>query len=203
MKRDFKLTLIESIIYIILGSLFFIPQVNFLQIILCVIGALILIFGIYLLIKGLVDNSLKKNATIVSGIFLIVIGIVFVTLVWFVFSVIAVLIGILFIAASVVGLLRCIKEARPSLFNRLVDLLVNIFYLVIGILLIVNCTNSFSIVSYFIGGSLILDGVLNLIVTIYIYREYKKNIIVADNSKHVVEDDNPIVVDIDVTNDHD
>ncbi len=203
MTKDFKITLVESIIYIILGALFFIPQVNFLQIILCIIGAAVLVFGIYLLIKGIIDKSPARNGLIAGGTILIIIGILFVTLVWFVFAVISVMVGILFIAASVVGIFSIIRDAHTSTANRIVNLLINIFYLAIGILLIVNCQNSFQIVSYLIGGCLIVDGIMNIIITIFIIRESKKNIITADNSKHVVSDDDPIVVDIDVTNDQD
>lgn len=203
MTKDFKVTLIESIIYIILGALFFIPQVNFLQIILCVIGAAVLIFGIYLLVKGIIDNTPARNGLIIGGTILTIIGILFVTLVWFVFAVIAVMVGIFFIAASVVGLFSIIKDSNASLANRIVNLLINVCYLAIGILLIVNCSNSFQIVSYIIGGVLILDGIMNIIITVFIIRESKKNIVTADSSKNVVNDDDPIVIDVDVTNDQD
>ncbi len=203
MTKDFKVTLIESIIYIILGVLFFIPEVNLLQIILCIIGAAVLIFGIYLLVRGIIDALPTRNVLIAGGVVLIVIGILFVTLVWFAFAVISVMVGILFIAVSVVELFSIIKDAKSSLANRIVSLLVDVCYLTIGILLIVNCSNSFQIVSYIIGGVLILDGIMNIIITIFIIKEAKKNIVTVDNSKNVVNDDDPIVIDVDVTNDND
>jgi uncharacterized membrane protein HdeD (DUF308 family) len=189
-----KADLIFPIIFIVLGILFCIPKINFLQIIICIGGCAIFIYGLYMLISSIIEISHQIDAyfQLTISIFVMLIGILFSSLVWVLFFIFALIFGIIFICYGLFGIYGAIVNPSLTLKDRILSLIINILYLAIGILFIININNEYQIISYVLGGLLIFDGLIGLIEYISYQRNLKKFF-----TKPQYQKEDKIVIDVD------
>jgi hypothetical protein len=173
-KNDSIYQLILSIIFILLGGICFIPNVNFLRLLLCFSGIGIFILGFFFFIRGFTkeyDFSTNK-ILIITGFIVSLLGISFATLVWVFFNFFAILLSIIFIAYSLIGLIVVIKDKYGLLRVRIFSTIKNIIYISVGVLIIIDCIYHHMIIDYILGLLLVTDGLIGTITFISSYRIY-------------------------------
>ena len=192
-KKDSIYQLILSISFIVLGCICFIPNVNFLQLLICLSGIIIIIIGLFFFIRGLTkdyDKSISKYF-IILGLIVALIGISFSTLVWVWFNLFSFVLGSIFIAYALLGLIITLKDKYGLFRNRLLSFTKNILYISIGILIILDCLFHHMIIDYILGIILVFDGLIGVITYISTYRIYHNSII--DVEDYSVEECDEII----------
>ena len=193
-KKDSIYQLILSLFFIVLGCICFIPNVNFLQLLICFSGIIIIIIGLFFFIRGLTkdyDKSISKFF-ITGGLIVALIGISFSTLVWVWFNLFSFVLGIIFILYAIVGLIITIKDKYGFLRNRILSIIKNLLYISIGVLIILDCLFHHMIIDYILGLVLICDGLIGIITYISTYRIYHSSVIDIDDYSIEDFDDNII-----------
>ena len=173
-KKDAIYQLILSLAFILLGGICFIPNVNFLRLLLCFSGIGIFILGFFFFIRGFTkeyDISTNK-LLIISGFIVSLVGISFATLVWVFFNFFAILLGIIFILYSLISLIVVIKDKYGLLRVRIFSTIKNIIYIAVGVLIIFDCFYHNMIIDYILGLLLIIDGLIGTITFISSYKIY-------------------------------
>lgn len=188
-KKDSLYQLLLSIAFLILGGICFIPNINFLQQLICFFGVIILIIGVFFFIRGITKElgPSSSKILIISGLIISLIGILFSTLVWVLFELFSTTLGIIFIAYSLVGIIIVIKDKYGLKRARLLSSIKNIIYLGVGILLIIDSLSHTLIIDYILGFLLITDGIVGISAYISTYKNYH-SIIEAD-----IEEDEEII----------
>ena len=188
-KSDSLYQLILSIVFVILGCICFIPNVNFLQLLICFSGIVILVIGLFFFIRGLTlidnDKSVSKFL-IIGGLIISLIGISFSTLVWVLFNVYSIILGSIFIIYALVGLIIAIKDKYGLIKIRILSLIKNSLYVFVGLLIILDCFYHHMIIDYILGILLIVDGVIGITTYISSYKTYHKSVI--DIDEYNIED---------------
>lgn len=179
-KKDSIYQLILSLAYTILGILCFIPDVNFLQHFIFVAGLIILIIGIVLFIRGMLREFDDPSRKILIGVGLIVsiIGVCFSTLVWIMYFVFALILGIILILYGLLGLFIALKDKYGLIKIRIMNIIKSILYLSIGAFVIIDSFNSQVIFEYVLGTLLLINGILGIIT--YLLSHKPNNIIDID-----------------------
>ncbi len=194
-KKDSIYQLILSLSFIVLGCICFIPNVNFLQLLICFSGIIIVIIGLFFFIRGLTkdyDKSISKFF-ITGGLIVALIGISFSTLVWVWFNLFSFVLGIIFILYAIVGLIITIKDKYGFLRNRILSIIKNLLYISIGTLIILDCLFHHMIIDYILGLVLICDGLIGIITYISTYRIYHSSVIDIDD--YSIEDFEDNIID--------
>lgn len=197
-RRDSIYQLILSIVYTILGGLCFIPNFNFLQNMIFIIGLLITIIGIVFFIRGIIkDNDDQTRQLLITiGLVISLIGIAFSTLVWVLFAIFTITLGIICIGYGLIGLYVVIKDKYNLPRIRIFSTLKSLFYVAIGVLLIIDCKNSFPIIGHILGILLLINGIIGIISYI-IYFKTRKQVIDVTEEELDLDDENKIIIDVD------
>ncbi|MBE6142758.1 MAG: hypothetical protein E7177_02065 [Erysipelotrichaceae bacterium] len=196
-KNDSIYQLVLSLAFIILGGICFIPNVNFLQQLICFTGIVITVIGLIFFIKGVTKeyDMHSRKILVIVGLVIALLGISFSTLVWVLFEIFAIALGIIFILYSIIGLFIVVKDKYGLKKVRILSTTKNIIYLSIGILLIVDCITHHLSIDFTLGGLLILDGTIGIITYISSYKNYHQVIDVdhyeseeIDSKQHINDD---------------
>ena len=191
-RKDSFYQLILAIGFVVLGCICFIPNVNFLQLLICFSGIAILIIGLFFFIRGLTvayEKSTNK-VLIIGGLIISLLGISFSTLVWILFNFYSIFLGIIFILYATLGLIIAIKDKYGLLRVRILSIVKNTIYISIGILIILDCFLHHMIIDYFLGFLLITDGLLGIATYISSYKSYHNSIIdIEDYEIENIDDD--------------
>ena len=193
-KNDSLYQLLLSIALVILGTLCFIPNVNFLQLLIFLIGLIITIIGLFIFIRGLTKEFENESNMIVilSGIFITIIGVCFSTLVWLLFSIFAIALGSIFILYSILGLYLIIKDKYGITKIRLLNGLKNLIYLFVGILIIVDCFYHNMIIDIILGVFLLSNGLIGILAYIQYYKEYHS---IIESDEIEIQEYESIIID--------
>lgn len=197
-RRDSIYQLILSIAYAILGALSFIPNINFLQNMIFIVGLIITLVGIVFFIRGIIkdNDDHTRQVVITTGLIVALIGIAFATLVWVLFALFAISLGIICIGYGVIGIYIVIKDKYNLPKIRLFSTLKSLFYVSIGILLIIDCKNSFPIIGYILGILLLVNGILGIISYI-VYFKNRKHVFDVNEEELDLDDEDKIIIDVD------
>ena len=200
-KNDSIYQLILSLALIIIGTMCFIPNANFFKQLICLTGIVITVVGLVLFIKGVTKeyDIHSKKILISFGLAFALLGISFSTLVWVLFEIFAIILGIIFILYSLIGLIIVIKDKYGLKKVRIMSTLKNIIYICVGILLIVDIMTHHLIIDLILGGLLIIDGTIGIVTYISSYKNYHSIIDVEelevdenDNEKIIIDEDTHI-----------
>ena len=194
-KKDSIHQLLLSIAFIILGTICFVPNVNFLQQLISFSGIIIIVIGLFIFIKGVsseYDNHSRK-VLLFSGLIIALIGISFSSLVWVLFEIFAVALSIIFILYSLFGIMFVFKDKYGLAKVRIMSAIKNILYLGVGILLLVDCFLHHMIIDYILGILLIIDGMIGIITYISSNKHYHSVIDVTE-VEYDEMDENKIVI---------
>lgn len=194
-KKDSIYQLILSIFFIILGCICFIPNVNFLQLLICFSGIVITVIGIFFFIRGLTidyDKTISKYI-IIAGIIIALIGISFSTLVWVLFNLFSIILGLIFIIYALLGLIIASKDKYGLIKVRVLSIIKNALYISIGILIILDCYLHHIIIDFILGILLITDGLVGISNYIAFYKNLHHSII--DLEEYSIEDVDDNIID--------
>ena len=187
-KKDSLYQLLLAIVFVVLGCICFIPNVNFLQLLICFSGIVVLIIGLFFFIRGLTkyyDRSISKFL-IIGGIIVALVGISISILVWVLFNLYSIILGGIFIIYAVLGLIITIRDKYGLMRVRILSSVKNILYIFVGSLIILDCYFHHMIIDYILGILLITDGVIGISTYISSYKIYHNSII--DIDEYNIED---------------
>lgn len=199
MKRNDSIyQLVISLAYLIIGILCFIPNIDFLQYLLFLASLIIILIGLILVIKGIIKHKHdhSKNGTLIIGLITTLIGISFSILVWFLFIIIDITFGIVFIGYGILGIIVSIRDKYGLLKNRILNSVKSLLYTSIGVMLIIDCNNSFPIIGYILGVIVCSLGLIG-IINYAIYYKTRNDYIDAYHSEADESDTDKIIIDAD------
>ena len=177
MVKTNKTQLILAIGSIISGSLFFIFPDKILNIIFYFIGGLIILFGIVNLILNIKENKGELNQItplLIFDIAAILLGIVFVSIAWLFVQVFIVIIGIIFILFGLWGYYISLNDQSLSRDTKVLKILSSTLNFMIGVLLIIDVSQTIHVIMYILGSLLIINGLIDIFNFVKHAQEVKK-----------------------------
>lgn len=177
MVKTNKTQLILAIGSIISGSLFFIFPDKILNIIFYFIGGLIILFGIVNLILNIRENKGELNQItplLIFDIAAILLGIVFVSIAWLFVQVFIVIIGIIFILFGLWGYYIALNDQSLSRDTKVLKILSSTLNFIIGVLLIIDVSQTIHVIMYILGSLLIINGLIDIFNFVKHAQEVKK-----------------------------
>ncbi len=177
MVKTNKTQLILAIGSIISGSLFFIFPDKILNIIFYFIGGLIILFGIVNLILNIKENKGELNQItplLIFDIAAILLGIVFVSIAWLFVQVFIVIIGIIFILFGLWGYYISLNDQSLSRDTKVLKILSSTLNFIIGVLLIIDVSQTIHVIMYILGSLLIINGLIDIFNFVKHAQEVKK-----------------------------
>ena len=158
-NKSFQL-LVVSIVCVIFGILFCIlteTMLDFLQTVLCFVA--LVYGGFHLVSYCLISYEDKQLDNLIHGIIPFAIGM----LLMFVPSFFIIAVGVIVFA---LGIFRLIGAIRKKEEGWIVDLVFSIFFIIVGVVLVVLCNTNIGkhIVMIYLGVTLILEGVTNFVI---------------------------------------
>ena len=177
MVKTNKTQLILAIGSIISGSLFFIFPDKILNIIFYFIGGLIILFGIVNLILNIKENKGELNQItplLIFDIAAILLGIVFVSIAWLFVQVFIVIIGIIFILFGLWGYYIALNDQSLSRDTKVLKILSSTLNFIIGVLLIIDVSQTIHVIMYILGSLLIINGLIDIFNFVKHAQEVKK-----------------------------
>ena len=140
--------LLTALLYILVGVMFIVFRGSLLKWGLTIIGALAIIYGIFLI----------ANKQVVAGIIYMLVGIAVILGAWLYFGYVILVIGAVMIVRGIIDLIQASKKKSHAM-----AIVVAILTIIVGILLIVS---KWVVLDWFfiiVGAVLIVDGILVLI----------------------------------------
>lgn len=173
-KSAFNLITIGSIlmdILIIILGIFFVsnPTVG-LESALLLIGIILLVSGIYSIIKYIVNPRSFFKFELLYGILSIIAGLFAVFKPFGVATLIVVLVGIWLIISSVVKLVMAIELRKLKEDTWVFDLTVSALTILLGILILVNPFSSYIILSTYVGVMMMIYAAMDIVEQFFIRR---------------------------------
>ncbi len=167
--------LLIAIALIVVGTLFIIFPKNAMGIICRVSGIALIIWGVVKLV-GYFSSGLREVGTysLVGGITLVAFGILLVIKPTFVSGVFTLLFGILLIIDSVMKIQQSVDMCKLKIKYWWVGLIIAAVTLAIGIIIFIDPFASAEALMIYIGVSLIVDGVIDLVSVIFYSAKIKK-----------------------------
>ncbi|MBQ7652786.1 MAG: DUF308 domain-containing protein [Clostridia bacterium] len=143
-----KNNLLTALLYVLVGVMFIVFRGSMLKWGLTIIGALAIVYGIFLI----------ASKQVVAGIIYMLVGIAIIVGAWLYFGYVILIIGALLIVRGVIDLIQGTTKKKANAINILIAILT----IIVGILLIVS---KWVVLDWFfiiVGAVLIVDGVLAL-----------------------------------------
>lgn len=137
--------LVTCALYAVIGLLLIILKAGSLNILMTIIGALFIVYGIF--------EILKKN--LIQGVVMAVIGAVIIICGWTIAEIVLLIFGILLAVYGVLGIVKNIKAGFPALLSPIVTV-------VIGVLLIVAKWALMDVMCIIAGVVFLINAVLAL-----------------------------------------
>lgn len=137
--------LVTCALYAVIGLLLIILKAGSLNILMTIIGALLIVYGIF--------EILKKN--LIQGVVMAVIGAVVIICGWTIAEIVLLIFGILLAVYGVLGIVKNIKAGFPALLSPIVTV-------VIGVLLIVAKWALMDVMCIIAGVVFLINAVLAL-----------------------------------------
>lgn len=137
--------LVTCALYAVIGLLLIILKAGSLNILMTIIGALLIVYGIF--------EILKKN--LIQGVVMAVIGAVVIICGWTIAEIVLLIFGILLAVYGVLGIVKNIKAGFPALLSPIVTV-------VIGVLLIVAKWALMDVMCIIAGVIFLINAVLAL-----------------------------------------
>lgn len=177
--------LIFSISFLMLGMIIFgfDPGIYFLQYLICGIGIVVIIIGLFILIKGIskIYHHDINKLLIIGGLVVTLIGALLSSLVWVFSELFSITIGIVFILYGLIKIICAIKDKHIIKDARFAEFFIGLSYIFTGFLFIIDSFLLNSFVDFILGLSLSASGLLGL--TYYIANmRVNTNIINADSN---------------------
>lgn len=174
-RSMFKIDLFSSLIYLILGLLLFLVPADILKTVSIVIGIFILIAGIIPIINYFKNrNTSFQTANLISGILLIVCGLILTLHATLLETVIAIMIGVIMIVNSVSKIEYTLELRDNKVEGWVVSMIFSLLTLLIGLFFIFNSFMAIKIITKTLGFIIIVYTIIDIIEIIFLRIRLKK-----------------------------
>ncbi len=172
-------TIITAIMLAVIGILFIVFPDTSLKVLCYIAGGIMIFLGVCKLVLYVVElASERRSMSLVSGIMLLVLGIVFVANPGIIVGLFTLIFGVVMILDGIEKLQDAINSALAKESGWWVDLFIACIVLVLGLIVLICNTSSW--VMIFAGVSLIIEGVLDFASAIYYSSKARKAIKESD-----------------------
>lgn len=174
--RVFKMSIISWIIFIILGLFLFMKAELTLRVISYIIGGVVLVSGIIPIIKTLSTGDKNYSSFgFVSGVFMIVAGLIILLNSGLIASIIPILIGIMMIINGISKLTFALTLKSNNIGSWISTLILAIIITMCGIVFIVNPFGGAVLITKIIGVVIIVYSVVDMIDFLIINKNIKES----------------------------
>lgn len=181
-RKNFTATIISSCVTIFLGILLFFQAENTLKTISYIIGIFLLVIGISIIIKTVLDKieRIYFNTSFIIGIFCSIIGFVLLINPTLLTSILPFCIGVWMIISGAIKFQTslALKEENGKLWVKVLAFAIIVF--ILGLLLIINPFGGAILATKIIGICLVIYSVADIVATIFLKKEVKNTIKIID-----------------------
>ena len=189
LKNSYKMSIIYSVIFIVMGLLLFLNPNGFVEMISYLIGALFLVYGITNIIKYAKAKELTiSKFLLVLGVILSICGIFLIINPTFIGKIVPTIIGVCLIINSLEKLLYLRYTEEKNSEGYIISLVSGIVALLAGIFLLFNPLSGTLIVTQIIGVIIIVYAVMDLIEKLRFKNVIKKNNLKIDKNIKIIDE---------------
>ena len=186
LKQMFRMEMLVSVIYLLIGlTLFFLPG-SVLVTISIVIGIIALIVSIFPIINYFkMENRLLGMGSLITGITFAIAGLVMIIYPSLLETVIAIMIGVVMIINSINKIEYAVTLRDNKVKEWYVSMIFAIITLILGIFFVVNTWTVVKIVTKILGLIIIIYAILDIIETIFVKRKVKCVFTIVEEGKEI------------------
>ena len=185
-KTSYKMSMIYSIVFILIGLLLFLDPAGFVELISYMIGMLLLIVGTNNVLNYSRNRDLAVNKTLlVVGVILFIVGIFLIVKPTFIGKIVPSIIGVCLIIKAIEKLMYLSYISDKNSEQYMISLISGIIIMIAGIFLLFNPLSGTLIVTQIIGVIIIIYSVMDIIEK----TKYKKMFKTKSNEKVKIIDE--------------
>ncbi len=186
LKQMFRMEMLVSIIYLLIGlTLFFLPG-SVLVTISIVIGIIALIVSIFPIVNYFkMENKLLGFGSLITGVTFAIAGLIMIIYPSLLETVIAIMIGVIMIINSINKIEYAITLRDNKVKEWYVSMIFAIITLILGIFFVVNTWTVVKIVTKILGLIIIIYAILDIVETIFVKRKVKKVFTIVEEGKEI------------------
>ena len=189
LKNSYKMSIIYSVIFIVMGLLLFLNPNGFVEMISYLIGALFLVYGITNIIKYAKAKELTiSKFLLVLGVILSICGIFLIINPTFIGKIVPTIIGVCLIINSLEKLLYLRYTEEKNSEGYIISLVSGIVALIAGVFLLFNPLSGTLIVTQIIGVIIIVYAVMDLIEKLKFKNVIKRNTLKIDKKIKIIDE---------------
>lgn len=183
-KSSYKMSMIYSILFAIIGLLLFIDPAGFVVLVSYLIGILLLIVGISNVLKYSKNRDLAVTKTLlVIGVVLFIIGLFLILKPTFIGKIVPAVIGVCLIINALEKLmyLKYLEDKKSE--SYMISLISGIVIMIVGVVLLFNPLSGTLIVTQIIGVIIVIYSVMDIIEKMRykkMFKDVKKGIKIID-----------------------
>lgn len=163
-KTSYKMSMIYSIVFILIGLLLFLDPAGFVELISYMIGMLLLIIGVNNVLNYSKNRDLAVNKTLlVVGVILFIIGIFLIVKPTFIGKIVPSIIGVCLIIKAIEKLMYLSYINDKNSEQYMISLISGIIIMIAGIFLLFNPLSGTLIVTQIIGVIIVIYSVMDII----------------------------------------
>jgi len=163
-KTSYKMSMIYSIVFILIGLLLFLDPAGFVELISYMIGMLLLIIGTNNVLNYSRNRDLAVNKTLlVVGVILFIIGIFLIVKPTFIGKIVPSIIGVCLIIKAIEKLMYLSYISDKNSEQYMISLISGIIIMIAGIFLLFNPLSGTLIVTQIIGVIIVIYSVMDII----------------------------------------
>jgi len=163
-KTSYKMSMIYSIVFILIGLLLFLDPAGFVELISYMIGMLLLIIGTNNVLNYSRNRDLAVNKTLlVVGVILFIIGIFLIVKPTFIGKIVPSIIGVCLIIKAIEKLMYLSYISDKNSEQYMISLISGIIIMIAGIFLLFNPLSGTLIVTQIIGVIIVVYSVMDII----------------------------------------
>ncbi|MEY8381156.1 HdeD family acid-resistance protein [Ileibacterium valens] len=163
------LYILLAILYIITGIYFFTSPVLAEYVLGNFIGAMMLVYGVIMIIAYFMSSTFKSIWTLILGILMVVLGIVIFANVFDTMNVLGVIMGIGFICAGAFRIYQGFQVKDMGLSQWWMLLILGILTLIVGCILTFNPSVSGGYFTIWVGSSFLVNGISDLCTALFVF----------------------------------
>jgi len=163
-KTSYKMSMIYSIVFILIGLLLFLDPAGFVELISYMIGMLLLIIGTNNVLNYSRNRDLAVNKTLlVVGVILFIVGIFLIVKPTFIGKIVPSIIGVCLIIKAIEKLMYLSYISDKNSEQYMISLISGIIIMIAGIFLLFNPLSGTLIVTQIIGVIIVVYSVMDII----------------------------------------
>jgi uncharacterized membrane protein HdeD (DUF308 family) len=171
LSRSWQLGVFVGLVTLVLGIIVTLKPTTSLNVICVILGILVLVAGVFRLIRSLDPNEAHRALTAVLGLAFVVIGVLLIRHLHMTRTLVALIIGIVWIVQGVVDLMAGFGGRSGS--GRFFTIFVGVVSLAAGIVVIAVPETSITVLTVLLGIWFIVIGLLEIAASFYVRHQLK------------------------------